>query len=82
MTRFGPKFIRQREVTYSYDEEGTMILSSRKVIPAIIECRECDHPVELYIDGVECSKCGQHYNLFGQRLIVTRRHWSETDKED
>lgn len=46
------------------------------ISPGVVRCK-CGENVALVCDGVECMRCGQEYNLFGQRLM---KDWtSEAD---
>ena len=55
------------------------------VEPAVGKC-SCGCEVELdadfaYHGAVQCEKCGQWYNLFGQKL-VSPEYWEEDDDDD
>jgi hypothetical protein len=60
------EWIKGREVMFEGPEELPQ-RRRRKVVPGILKC-ECGEHVTISHDGVECSKCKQPYNLFGQRL--------------
>ena len=47
------------------------------VEPGVLRCG-CGALVTVDYDGIECHRCGQPYNLFGQRL---RRDWSWSENE-
>ena len=55
------------------------------VEPAVGKC-SCGREVELdadfaYHGAVQCEKCGQWYNLFGQKLL-NPEYWEEDDDDD
>lgn len=54
-----------------YKDEGLVIVKRTYIEPAIIQC-SCGNNVELidrYLGACSCNKCGQWYNIYGQKLI-------------
>jgi hypothetical protein len=60
--------------------KGVETLHNRWIRPAIGECVQCRHEVELHGFTNTCDRCGSDYNMSGQ-LLAPREAWGEETNE-